>query len=172
MNLSSLEIAFEREIFPGFPFRNRDWRAVAFERDNYDNSRIPEWFFRSASMCFNDDGKNTLSIKGDCFALDGHVSEIVEVPFEWEDYRDFMLSPQAFSIEYKMVSKDGACACWTDAELTVFGGEAEKMTRVLDTNGGADSILEKIEQEFFLGASSGYEEMRTFFRGLLYPEQR
>jgi len=163
---------FEAEIFPEFPFRNRHWLAVAFERNSHDNTRMPEWFFRAASKHFNPDGKSKLLVKGDCFALDGQLAEVIAVAFDWESYRDFMLSRAGFSIEYKMANDDGTCACWADAELTIFGGAFDKMIKLLDDHGGRNSMLTRIEEEFFLDERAGNEDMRAFFRGLLFPECR
>jgi len=163
---------FERAIFPGFPFRNRDWLAIAFERNSYDNTRLPEWFFRSASQHFNADGQNKLLIKGDCFALSEQIAEVVAVDFDWDSYRNFMLSPESYSLEYKMASKDRSCGCWADAELTIFGGSPEEMTAVLADFGGADAVLARVEREFFLDERDGNEDLRAYFRGLLFPEHR
>lgn len=172
MTARSIYDIFENHIFPGFPFRNRDWLAVAFERNSHDNARMPEWFFRCASKHFNRDGQEKLLIKGDCFALDGRPKEVVEVAFNWDDYHNFMLLPEGFSLEYKMVSEDGACGCWADAELTVFGGAADEMTGLFDDLGGRNSMLASIEREFFLDEPTGNEDMRAYFRGLLFPDCR
>lgn len=162
---------FSDEIFPGFPFKSQSWLAVAFERNRYDNTRMPEWFFREASMVFNPSGSSKLFIKGDCFALEGR-DEIASVGFDWDSYSGFMRSPEGFSLEYKMANGAADFACWADPELTVIGGESDRMDVLLDKCGGRESMLGHIEREFFLDESTGNEDMRSYFQGLLFRDRR
>lgn len=172
MTAPRIEDLFGEEIFPGFPFRNDNWLAVAFERDDYDNTRMPEWFFRAATRHFNQDGENKLLIMGEPVLSPHFSQEIGDIPFDWEHYRSFMLSAERSAIEYKMASEDRKCGCWADPEMTIFGGAPEKMSELLNDAGGRDAMLAHIEQEFFLGEPTGNEDMRSFFRGLLFPEHR
>lgn len=162
---------FSDRIFPGFPFKNQSWLAVAFERNMYDNTRMPEWFFREASIAFNPSESSKLLIKGDCFVLEGQ-DEVARIRFNWDSYSRFMQSPEGFSLEYKMANDAADFGCWADAELTVVGGESSKMDALLDRCGGRESMLRRIEREFFLDEPAGNEDMRIYFQGLLFPDRR
>jgi hypothetical protein len=166
-----LDSLFSNNIFPEFPFKNQGWIAVAFERNAHSNTRMPEWFFRSACKYYNPNGKNSLLIKGDFFLING-LEEVVEIAFDWDSYKNLIFSPAGFSLEYKMIDKKRRCACWADPELTIFGGEPREMIKLLDEYGGRDHMLKNIESEFFLDRQSGNEDMRAYFRGLLFPQQR
>lgn len=162
---------FTDRIFPGFPFRNQHWLAVAFERNMYDAARMPEGFFREASRVFNPSRKSKLLMTGDCFVLEGRV-DVALVGFDWDGYSSFMRSKEGFSLEYKMASDSGDWGCWADQELTVVGGEQRKMDRLLEQCGGRESMLKRMETEFFLDEPAGNEDMRAYFRGLLFPDER
>jgi hypothetical protein len=172
MIASQIKDLFEDEIFPSFPFSNVNWLAVAFERDDYDNARMPEWFFCAATRRFNQDGENKLLIMGEPVVSPHFSQETADIPFDWEHYRNFMLSTERSAVEYKMASEDRKCGCWTDSEMTIFGGVPEKMIELFNDFGGRNAMLAHIEQEFFLDEPSGYEDMRLFLRGLLFPEHR
>lgn len=169
--LEALNSVFLKNPDPDFPFRNPSWIAVAFERNSYDNTRMPDWFFRAASKHFGGMGAVELLIAGDCFQKAG-LPEVSVESFEWERYRKFMLRPEAYSVEYKITSADLQCGCWADPDITVFGGAPAQMSAVLDDLGGAKRLLEHMRQEFLLGAVDGYEEMDQFFQRLLFPNLR
>lgn len=171
ISVDVLNSIFLRDPRPEFPFRDPSWIAVAFERNAYDNARMPEWFFRAASERFGRLGDNKLLIAGDCFIGAG-LPEVCAQPFEWESYRAFMLGAEAYSVEYRMASDDLRCGCWADADITVFGGVPAQMSALLDDLGGAERLLNHMRQEFLLGDVAGYEEMDKFFQRLLFPAKR
>lgn len=162
---------FAGQIFPEFPFKKHNWLAVAFERNMYDGARMPEWFFREASLVFNPSRELKLLVMGDCFTLEGR-NELALVDFTWDEYAKFMRSKDGFSLEYKIASDLGDFACWADAELTVVGGEQDRMDILLNHFGGRESMLGCIEKEFFLDKPVGNEDMRVYFRKLLFPSER
>jgi len=132
---------------------------------------MPERFFHEASLVFNPSRESKLLIMGDCFALEGR-SDVASVDFVWDDYSSFMRSKDGFSLEYKMASDSGNFGCWADPELTVVGGEQDKMDMLLEQFGGRESMLKRIETGFFLDEPAGNEDMRAYFRGLLFPNER
>lgn len=168
MNREQLDQIFGSQIFPGFPFRREDWIAVAFERNRYDNTRLPQQFFESASQHFSSPRNRSLFVSGDLF----DNGKIARVDFKWQEYRSFMLSPDSFSLEYKIFSENLSCACWADEEITIFGGSPAQMNAVMDDYGGRDSFLSTMEDEFFLKSREGNSDMRHYLAGLLFPEQR
>lgn len=167
----ALNSIFLKNPDPDFPFLDPSWVGVAFERNSYDNTRMPDWFFRAASKHFDGMGAIELLIAGDCFSKAG-LPEVCAVPFEWESYRRFMLRPEAYSVEYRMASADLQCGCWANPDITIFGGASIQMSAVLDELGGAKRLLEHMRQEFLLGDVVGYEEMDQFFQRLLFPSLR
>jgi hypothetical protein len=109
---------------------------------------------------------------GDCFVLRGHKSSTVELDLQWNVYREFMSSHHNFSLEYKLATADLACGCWSDAELTVFGGQPEKMLKVLDSNGGREAMMLHMERDFCVDGRPEYKEMYKYLRGLLFEDER
>ncbi|MEI2454003.1 hypothetical protein [Lysobacter firmicutimachus] len=160
---------FCERAHPDFPFRDRSWIAVAFERNAYDRTYMPEWFFRAASKRLGD--RVALLVAGDGFA-DAGLAEVCALPFAWEDYREFMARPRAYSLAYRMTGADAAFGCVADADMTVFAGEAARMEALLADVGGAGRLLEHMRQEFLLGDTGGYPEMDLFFQRLLFPSKR
>lgn len=154
-----------------FPFSNPAWIAVAFERNAYDKSRMPEWFFRAASEYFGRDGAVEWLIAGDCFVQDG-LPEICAQSFNWQSYREFMFGPKTHSTEYRMAAADRSCGCWADPDITIFGGEPKQMSVLLAALGGPDHLLAHMRQEFLLGDVAGHSDMDHFFQGLLFPDRR
>ncbi|HSX63873.1 MAG TPA: hypothetical protein VLF15_04040 [Pseudoxanthomonas sp.] len=167
----ALNSVFREDLEPDFPFQDSSWIAVAFERNAYDNTRMPEWFFQTMSKHFGDFGKIALLIAGDCFAGAG-LPAVCPIPFEWESYRTFMLRPETYSVEYRMTSTDMQCGCWADADITLFGGTPVQMSAVLDELGGPERLLHHMRQEFLLGDVDGYDAMDKFFQRLLFPSKR
>lgn len=171
ISVEVLNSIFSKGPYPEFPFQDQDWIAVAFDRNAYDNTRMPEWFFRAASARFCSDSDIELLIAGDLFTGAG-LPAVCTQPFEWESYRTFMLRPEAYSVEYRMASDDLHCGCWADADITVFGGAPAQMSALLADLGGAEKLLDHMRQEFLLGDVAAYEEMDKYFQRLLFPEKR
>lgn len=172
--MTSLEIInriFLQDADPDYPFSDPSWVCVAFERNFYDNTRMPNWFFIAASKFFNANGATELFVSGDCF-LDSGLPSVCVVPFEWESYRRLMLRPDLYSVEYRMASSDLQCGCLADPDITVFGGVPSIMAALLDSLGGSSRLLEHMRQEFLLGDLASYKEMDQFFHRLLFPDQR
>jgi hypothetical protein len=156
---------FAERIFPGFPFTNDNWVAIAFDRDNYDNTRMPEWFFREAQAEFHRPG-DVLLVKGygEQFEKAGGV---LEVPFEWSSYKAFMLSPENYSPEYQLKSSGIEWAFWADPEISVWGGSKEAMKRIFDRRGGRGAVLSSMFEDFHLTDFSRNRELQEFLRGLV-----
>jgi hypothetical protein len=154
-----------------FPFRDMSWRAVAFERNSYDNARLPQWFFEAASGVFSPSGEGDLLIAGDCFDSAG-LPRVCRVPFNWTAFRAKMLEPAFYSVEYQIANSDLTCGCLADAEITIFGGEPVRMAQVFERLGGEERLLQIMRQEFLLGDTGAYEEMDRFLQGLIDPKKR
>lgn len=157
---------FSRTIFPGFPFREPEWIAIAFERDNYDNTRMPEWFFREAADEFSADGRMLIKGYGENFC--GHPSNTLELAFSWDEYKKFMLSKKGYSPEYLMVGAAGSWACRADGELAVFGGEPTRMNRIFARHGGKDEVFAAMQRDFSLHDEQRNSELRTYLRELVF----
>lgn len=146
-------------------FKDPAWKAVAFDRNAYDNTRMPEWFFRAASDEAQRLGDFRLIIADDA-AVSGAV-EVHVLPFEWGSYSSYMLGKGASSVEYRMASENLLCGCWADPDITVFGGSPALMHSVFQALGGEDVLLNRMRQEFFHGDVQSYGEMDRFLRCLL-----
>jgi hypothetical protein len=83
---------------------------VAFERDNYDDARVPESFSRTLSEEFACLGDDRLCIEGYGAAFDRMPEGCLEIAFSWDTYRDAMLNRDDYSVEYRMLSNGASCA--------------------------------------------------------------
>ena len=166
-----LKSVFSADSSADFPFQNSEWVAVAFERNQYDNTRIPQWFFRTASERFGSEPNSVLLIAGDLFGQ-SEEDKVKRVRFTWEDYRQFMLTPEVYSVRYQMASEDLRCGCWADEDITVFGGDPELMTQVLGDLGGSDIMLAHMRKEFILSDVDAYPQFDEYLQGLLSPNKR
>lgn len=165
MKNSDLDDVFAEHIYPGFPFKDKSWLALALERDSYDGTRMSQDLFSNLRSVFDPDSEEVLWIFGDL--IESTRVEGIKIPFQWDAYRNFVLSDSGFSLEYKIVAGSGLLAVWADADLTLIGGEASAMEKVLSVYGGRDAFLKIIETQFFGDYKSGNEDMRCYFRSLL-----
>ena len=168
--LDKINSIFLEEAGPEDYFKDPAWIAVAFERNAYDNTRMPEWFFSAASRQARTHGDVMLMIAGDS-ALRGE-EDVHVLPFDWESYRTYMLKQGARSVEYRMASEHLLCGCWADPDITVFGGAPALMSTLLDEIGGTEVMLNHMRQEFVLGDVESYEKMDAFFHHLLTAARR
>lgn len=150
------------------PFNDRSWLGIAFDRNAYDNCRMPERFFRYASQHFAESNDPEILIAGECFKCGG-LPEIAALPFTWESYREFMLCPSHYCTEYRMAGANSKFACLADADVTVFGGASGPMEKVYSSMGGKAEVLGGMRQEFFLGDSQSYPEFDRYLRRLVGP---
>lgn len=65
------------------------------------------------------------------------------------------------------MSDDGELAIWADPELTVVGGVANKMGRIVSQLGGVDSIVRSMYEKFFLDTQDGNEDLRKYLGDLV-----
>lgn len=157
---------FAPSIFPGFPFQPSGWSAVAFERDNYDNTRVPEDFFVVMSEEFRRAGEQVLFVKG--IEAAAMPDAYLEIEFSWPAYRNAMLTRRNYSVEYRMVGAVQLCACWSDAELTVWGGESAVMRNVVERLGGQRTVEERMLRDFYLDENgTDNQELRRYLARLL-----
>lgn len=156
---------FSQTIYPFFPFAKKGWIAVAFDRDNYDNTRLPEWFFVEAHKEFARPGA-FMYVKGygEDFESTG---ECLEIPFEWEAYRSFMLAPKNYSPEYKIHGVANDWAFWADPEISVWGGDAAAMERIFSRIGGKEQVFALMLSDFHLSDLTANQELQGYLRGLL-----
>ncbi|KAA9132077.1 hypothetical protein F3N42_07870 [Marinihelvus fidelis] len=153
------------------PFADPTWIGVAFARDAYDNTRFPEWFFQCVMNQFAISREVDLLVAGDCFVQLG-LEEVFQVPFQWESYQAFMMEPEHYSIEYRVVSSNRTCGWLSDGDITIFGGEEQRMTLLIERIGGIDKVLDSMRAEFFLGEKEKYSELDHFLQSLLRPALR
>lgn len=136
---------FSESIFPDFPFVNNGWRAIAFERDNYDCARMPKWFFDLAVSVFSENGDGVVQID----MIDENISAVqYRLCLKWECYHDFMLAN--YSPEYFLTDPGARWGCWIDNEMTVWGGQSSAMMRIFDSIGGVEAVLQFMRNDFFL----------------------
>lgn len=61
---------------------------------------------------------------------------------------------------------------WFFREASNVFNPSSKMDELLDRCGGREPMLGRIEREFFLDEPAGNEDMRRYFRGLLFRDGR
>lgn len=158
---------FSSKIFPGFPFRNNDWVAIAFERDNYTNVRLPEWFFRAAQELLDSSGEIML-IKGYGEIFDRAPGGVITIPFDWIKFETFMLAPENYSPEYQIEGSKGDWAFWADPELSVWGGHAVIMEKIFDRFGGKQKILISMLKDFYISDIEANAQLYSYLRHLVF----
>lgn len=162
-------ILFSQKIYPDFPFVKKDWLAIAFDRDNYDNTRLPEWFFGEAKLEFSQHQEPIL-LKGYGERYE-NIGDGIELPFEWEAYRQFMCTSKNYSPDYMMKGPANDWAFWGDPETSVWGGEAAAMERIFDRRGGKEAVFALMLEEFGIPFGlSAYHELQAYLRRLVYPQ--
>lgn len=137
---TQLDRYFARAVFPGFPFRNRHWLAVAFDRQSFP-ARMPRWFFDLVLQTYtpvrapmslyarNPEGSEPAWWRHD-LALDGSAYEAMVT----DDSRS----------ELRLIDGLGRWACWSTEEVTVWGGEAEDMTIIYERMGGRERVRQSM----------------------------
>lgn len=158
---------FGRQIFPAFPFARNDWMAIAFERDNYDNTRLPEWFFVEARNEFARPGSQ-IFIKGYGERFGRSEGDCVGIPFEWVTYKAFMQSSENYSPEYQMQGDSSNWGFWADPEISVWGGDAAIMARIFDRKGGKAHVVDSMFKDFHLSEMSANRDLQTYLRSLVF----
>ena len=138
---------FEEEIFPGFPFKNKLWLGIAFDRDRWV-TRIPQWYFEQIQELLPPG--NVMCIYGSAISGSGGTSSYVylgALDFSWRDFSSFMATDANYSPEYWIFDRDGRWACRADAELTVWGAEASIMNAFYSRQGSAAGVLQMMIDE-------------------------
>lgn len=168
MDYSRMMKLFSAEIFPGFPFREKSWKALVFDRDQYE-AFLPEKCFRAAEKAFNKSGDLRLYISYEMPDSLNAEMKVANIPFDWLALREFAFSGVNDWNEYKMVSSDYSCAIWSDQEITVFGGKSENMDVMINLLGGPGAVVKGMVDEMLLGDEGNYPDYVRYIRRLVYP---
>lgn len=161
---------FGDTIFPMFPFQDRGWLAIAFERNNYDNRRVPEWVFRRG-ICLAEKGSDIIICGyGQPYSsVNGELGAIC-VSADWSAYSTFMLDRKNYSPDYFIYSTTGNWGLWSDSDLTVFGGDHEMMVPILESLGGTDAAIQFMRKEFGLLDFKTNQELDKYLHALIHRE--
>jgi hypothetical protein len=114
---------FGRGIFPDFPFINKRWLGVAFDRDRWV-SRIPQWYFEEMQDLLS--SRDAMCIYGSSVSGGGQASSYAylgSLDFSWKEFSSFIASDANYSPEYWMFDVGRRWACRMDHDLTVWGAE-------------------------------------------------
>ncbi|WP_131411399.1 hypothetical protein [Dyella terrae] len=160
---TQLDRYFARDIFPNFPFRNRHWLAVAFDRQAFP-SRMPRWFFDLLVQTYTPT-RAPISI----YARNPDGTEPAwwrhDVPLEWSAYESVVTGENS-TAEFRMLDPLGRWACWSTNEVTVWGGEAEDMMIIYERMGGRDRVRQSMFNSLHAYAAH-LPSLAKYVRGLV-----
>lgn len=166
MKLERIRALFASTIFPSFPFSDLQWVAVAFDRDNYDNARMPQWWFEAAAESF--DATQSEILIGPCgpYASCDQV-DLVRIPFEWSKYQaaariDLRLCP-----EFVLAGSRCDWGVWADPEITVWGGSSIRMNRAISKLGGNGHMLQQMQEDFGVRQADQHQELAGYLQMLI-----
>jgi hypothetical protein len=166
MKLESIRALFAPTIFPSFPFAQRQWLAVAFDRDNYDNTRMPQWWFEAAAESF--DATQSEILMGPCGPYEaGDKMEIIKVPFEWTKYRLAAQDELRLCPEFILAGSRLDWGVWADPEITVWGGSSAGMNLAISRLGGKGRVLQLMQEDFGVSQSNDQQELISYLKLLI-----
>lgn len=162
---------FKDNIFPDFPFKPADWKALAFNRDNHGLIRLPEVVWR----LFIDEVKNISNEKYAFIASPDPIisGEIMrrEQPFAVSlnlgDVLAHFRSSEVYLPEFFMSGVEQKWAVWGDSDLTVVGGESKLLLSLIEELGGEKGAVASMISDFGLNDSADSLTMLDYFQRLV-----
>ena len=166
MKLESIRALFASTIFPSFPFSEQQWLAVAFDRDNYDDTRMPQWWFEAAAESF--DATQSEVLIGPCgpYAAADKI-ELVQIPFEWSKYQLAARNELRLCPEFILSGSRLDWGVWADPEITVWGGNSLAMNRAISRLGGKGHVLRLMKEDFGVDQSNEHHELIGYLKSLI-----
>lgn len=146
-NFTTVSGLFEKDIFPGFPFKNKRWLGIAFDRDRWA-TRIPQWFFEEMQGLLLPG--DVMCIYGSSVSGSGQTSShahLGSIDLSWKEFSSFIASDANYSPEYWMFDRRGRWACRADPELTVWGAESSTMDAFYSLHRGKAGVLQMMANE-------------------------
>jgi hypothetical protein len=146
-DLTAIDGLFEKDIFPGFPFKNKRWLGIAFDRDRWV-TRLPQWYFEEMQDLLLP--RDVMCIYGSSASGSDQTSSYTQLgsfDFSWKEFLSFITSDANYSPEYWMFDRHGRWACRADPELTVWGADPLIMRTVYSRHGGSAGVLRMMTDE-------------------------
>lgn len=163
---------FEQQIFPGFPFRKKSWRAIAFNRDLEGDLRIPASVWLLLVEAIQKRSGRTHALLASPYELSAGTVAQKPQPFAISlDERgivDHFSNADFYLPEFFMSDGSESWAIWGDSDLTVLGGEADIMHDFLSKRGGDEKVLDQMFLDFGVTDTAESDEMRVYLKGVLY----
>ncbi|WP_153022948.1 hypothetical protein [Rhodanobacter thiooxydans] len=168
---------FRADIFPGFPFVPLNWQALAFNRDNAGDMRLPSNIWRCLLDQAHERTRDTRAFVVSPAPIIGGVVMEREQPFVVPlDERSVLAHFSDMSLylpEFFMSTASERWAIWGDSDLTVLGAECELITAVIEEYGGEAKAIEEMARDFGLRNTTEDHSMWTYLKGLVaQPESR
>ena len=162
---------FRKEIFPGFPFVPPDWIALAFNRDNHGDVRLPDetWQKLIVEILKRTREQVALIVSPEPL-IAGTVAELEQpfvVPLNGPSMLAHFADTSRYLPEFFMAGASERWAIWGDSDLTVVGGEREMMSAIIDNIGGVPAALVMMTNDFALCESPDDSDMHLYLRALL-----
>lgn len=160
---------FNKNIFPGFPFRPTGWKALAFNRDNH-GARLPLDVWQKVVVEFaqRTNEKYCFVMSSDPIVGGSVMSEEQPfiIPLDAKEIESHFRNSARYLPEFFMAGASEEWAVWGDSDITVLGGKAELMSVIATGLGGWEKILEMMKLDFGLTESSIDDQMRSYLEAL------
>lgn len=155
------------------PFRNEDWVAVAFDRDNYDNTRLPDDVFEDlVEVVRADCARFIICGSMSKFSIDGYVpTQCEKTGTTWSEYKKFLMDNDNYAPEFFVFSESKNWGIWADMEITLLGGERRIMNKIIEKRGGVDRVLANMLDEFGV-SEADYPEFCAYLKRLIDVNDR
>lgn len=161
---------FGARIFPGFPFDNDGWVAIAYDRDREGGNRLPERIWRLLI-----DAVRSMTADSRAYVISpypivaGTVSEHAqpfEVPLSIAGVHGYFGESDRYLPEFLMAGVSEAWAIWGDSDITVLGGSRFIMSAVSEALGGEEGMVDEMARSFRLSDCVEDESMHLYLRDL------
>jgi hypothetical protein len=162
---------FQPEIFPGFPFVQTTWTALAFSRDNAGNSRLPTtaWacLFRQLASATRDRVAFITSPEPIYEGLVAARTQPFVVALDEQSVLAHFSDMDVYLPEFFMAGASERWAIWGDSDLTVLGGQVDVISPVIDALGGKSAVTEAMLRDFGVTSEPDEYGMSVYLRGLI-----
>src|SRR5690606_14459662 len=140
------------EIFPGFPFVQQTWEALAFSRDTAGNSRLPMavWtcLLRQIANRTRDRVAFITSPEPIHEGLVAAQTQPFVVALDERGVLTHFSDMGVYLPEFFMAGASERWAIWGDSDLTVLGGEVNVIHPVIEALGGERAVVEAMLRDF------------------------
>jgi hypothetical protein len=166
---------YRSEIFPGFPFVPTTWKAVAFNRDNVGNIRIPKEIWDLALREIRRKTRDSVGFVASPQPISAGSIAGSEQPFvvglDLFSVLEHFSNTNTYLPEFFMAGASEKWAIRGDSDLTVLGGDEDLISCVLNYFGGENEAIREMLRDFSVDDERHDFGMSAYIRGLVRPAE-